>query len=248
MTILITSGCSFSETISPWISTWPLHLEKAIESQLNYHEGLGAQGNGMISREVIYRVSSLLKTHKAKDMLVGIMWSGSNRAEVFLDYASINFPVTSGQAIPNSSGVYNPYNWVDNSNSQGWYILDTSGNDHISKSYYNSVHHWIYSQIQTIEHILRVQWFLKLHNINYFMTTYTSEVFDNSLINNINVKYLYDQIDFDYFLPVEGEYEWCRDYSKLPFPILNDQHPSSEQHMKFTTEVIVPFVSKYLGE
>ncbi len=72
------------------------------------------------------------------------------------------------------------------------------------------------------------------------MTTYTGEVFQN--IKHSDIKYLYDLIDFDCFLSVVGEYEWCRDYSNLEFPVKGDRHPSSDQHRLFTEQVILPFL------
>jgi hypothetical protein len=81
------------------------------------------------------------------------------------------------------------------------------------------------------------------------MSTYTGDIFNKHIVEkNKNVNYLYDQIDFDLFLPVVGEYEWCRDFSNLEFPIKGDNHPSSEQHKVFTEKVIVPFLAskKYI--
>jgi hypothetical protein len=159
------------------------------------------------------------------------MWSGFDRKSIFVNYQNVE-KVNHGMTIPGefgeSPGVYNPYNWISDSESQGWLIL--GGDDRKSKVWFTELHHAVESQITTIEHILRVQWFLKLNKIKYFMTTYTAEVLDNRLIKNYNVKYLYDQIDFDCFLPIAGEYEWCRDFSNIPFPVKGDKHPSTEQH------------------
>jgi hypothetical protein len=243
MQVLVTGGCSFSECISPWITTWPKHLEKMIDPKVVYHEAIGGQGNDNISREIIYRISQLLKIYQPDDILVGIMWSGPDRKSIFLNYSNIKEKITHGMSIVEygqTLGVLNPYNWVTESDQAGWLLL--GGNDSKSKLYYTELHHFVEAQITTIEHVLRLQWFLKLYNIKYFMTTYTNEVFDRSVVNNANVKYLYDQIDFDSFLPVAGEYEWCRDFSNLDFPVAGDYHPSTEQHKLFTEQVIVPFL------
>jgi hypothetical protein len=98
------------------------------------------------------------------------------------------------------------------------------------------------AQIQTLEHILRVQWFLKSHNIKYMMTTYMDHVFAN--IKNPECNYLYDMIDMSNFLPIKGEYEWCKEKSELPFPILGDSHPSTSQHHAFTLQVVIPFLKQ----
>ena len=254
--ILVTGGCSFSETISPWITTWPKHLENYINPKSAHHTGLGSGGNGLISRSIIYRVSQLLKQNNSEDLLVGIMWSGPDRHEIFVDKNDVTETITHGMTIPGengkSLGVYNPYNFIDKDDDHSWLLLHPhNSGDTRSKVWYKHLHNNIGAYINTLEHILRTQWFLKSQGIKYFMTTYTGEVLPKTLSNSIpellsenkHTKHLYDLVDFDRFLPVEGEYEWCRDKSGLQFPNKNDPHPSSDQHQLFTKEVIVPFLS-----
>jgi hypothetical protein len=61
MKTLITGGCSFSECVSTNIDTWPRHLARALPEYTHISTGLGSQGNGLISRRVIYEVSECLK-------------------------------------------------------------------------------------------------------------------------------------------------------------------------------------------
>ena len=239
--ILLTSGCSFSECISPWINTWPRHLENVVKPTQVFHEGLGCQGNGMISRQIIWRASQLLD--QSGDLLVGIMWSSPERHELLLSsnqQPSIDY----GMTVPGHvDKLYNPYNWI-NGTDYNWLLLHHSSTNELAKRYYLDMNNRVFSQLTTIEHILRVQWLLKSKGIKYFMTTYTNEVILAKFCQHPTIKYLYDQIDFDQFLPVSGEYEWCRDSSGLEFPIKGDRHPSSEQHKLFTDQVILPFLKE----
>ena len=74
------------------------------------------------------------------------------------------------------------------------------------------------------------------------MSTYTSEVL-RGVKNNIDCKHLYDLIDFDRFLPVDGLYEWVRDnIGDSAFEMKGDNHPSSSAHKQFTDSVILPFI------
>lgn len=239
MTILVTGGCSFSECTSPWVKTWPEHLENVIAPAQTFHEGLSCQGNGMISREIIWRVSQMLD--QRDELIVGIMWSGIDRHELLLPGHQL--PKNANRSITAPGQWINVYNWIKDSYAN-WFILNHSNSTDFLKEYYTKIcNHW-HSQILTIEHILRVQWFLKLNNIRYFMTTFTDQVLQKEICKDPNVKYLYDQIDFDQFLPVSGEYEWCRDHSGLEFPVPGDRHPGSEQHNLFTHQVIVPFLQQ----
>lgn len=195
---------------------------------------MSSQGNGLISRSIIYQVSELLKTTPSENILVGVMWSGPTRHEIF-NSENFNFS-------QNFDGwIENPTKFIL-SNAKNWIILNYHWTNNISQTYYKKIHSTVGSYIISFEHILRLQWFLKLHKIKFFMSTYTSEVFSKDMITNEDAKHLYDQIDFSYFLPIEGEYEWCRDYSGLDFPNLDDNHPGEEQHQQFTNLVIVPFL------
>lgn len=228
---LITSGCSFSETITT-AQTWPTVLEKYLAPKNVNHLGLGSQGNGMISRKAIHAIHNALKTTSSKNLLVGIMWSSPSRHEQY-----VSGKVKFGRNIDN--WMINPTSVVDNDQG-GWVIYNSSWDIPQAKNYYRNMYDPIFSQIQTLEHVIRVQNYLKLHNIKYFMSTYTNEVF--AIKNNPNLDYLYEQINFDYFLPVEGCYEWARDVSRLPFNNPGDLHPTKHQHRLFTQQVILPFL------
>lgn len=81
---LITGGCSFSECESPWISTWPKHLANTLSEYQHIGTGLSSQGNGLISRQVIYQVTESLKRTSTNNILVGVMWSGPDRHDFLL--------------------------------------------------------------------------------------------------------------------------------------------------------------------
>ena len=121
----------------------------------------------------------------------------------------------------------------------GWVIYNSNWKIPQAQNYYRYVYDPIYAQILTLEHIIRTQNYLKLHNINYFMSTYTKEVFE--VREHLALDHLYEQIDFDKFLPVEGEYEWALNESKLPWTS-PDFHPSNQQHQLFAKQVILPFI------
>jgi hypothetical protein len=239
MKTLVTSGCSFSECVSINLKTWARHLSDYFPNYRHFSKAMGSQGNGLISRSIIYQVSELLKTTPSDDILVGVMWSGPTRYDFFQRNANIS---------KNNDGyLENPTGFIPG--IKDWVILNQHWVNNYAKHYYGALYDFMGCYIYTYEHILRTQWFLEKHNVKYFMTTYTGEIFD--WLEHIppegeeSVKHLYDQIDFEYFLPaVIGEYEWCRDHSGLPFPRHNDNHPGSNQHLEFTKQVILPFLKE----
>jgi hypothetical protein len=234
--VLVTGGCSFSELQGADYGTWPNHLSATLSEYQHIATGLGSQGNGLISRRVIYEVSELLKATPAEDILVGIMWSGPERHDFFNEDVTIDH---SERKI--NSWVENPTGFVKDIN-KNWIIISPSWQNYWAKQYYANFHSYIGGIIYTYEHILRVQWFLKLHGIKYFMTTYTSEVLHNWHIDQVNVTHLYEQIDFNDFLPVVGEWDWCNTKSEIPFTTPNDGHPNKAQHQAFTEQIIIPFL------
>jgi hypothetical protein len=232
MKTLITSGCSFSD---PRLNTWSKQLENLLPSYEHVQLGRMSQGNGIISRKLIHKVTELLKTKNSDDLIAGIMWSGTDRYDFYKSDYPKNFK-------NNLSHIENPTGFVNHNNN--WVIFNPHWDTPNCSIYYKLFHDPIYFQILTLEHILRTQWFLEKHKIKYFMTTYTNEVCSDHLITNNEVDYLYNQINFNNFLPVTGEYEWCAEHMPNSFPMINDKHPGHEQHAAFAEKVILPFLKE----
>lgn len=240
--ILITGGCSFSECISTNIDTWPRHLARALPDHKHISTAMGSQGNGLISRKIIYEVSKTLNIGVCpKDILVCVMWSGSNRHDSY-------FQISNPAYAKNSEGwMENPTKVVETNLVKGWYILNHHWKTPLDVTYYRDFYDPVMATIQTLEHVLRVQWFLKLHKINYMMTAYMGTVFTQA--NHPECKHLHRMVDKEHFPHIVGEYEWCKEKGSHPFPNKNDPHPSTEQHGEFTQKVILPFLKEkgYIG-
>lgn len=242
--VLITGGCSFSDP-DPWNGedTWPMHLEKLMPDYKAYHTGAGSHGNGIISRRIIYTVNKCIEEGiDPKDILVGIMWSGPNRWDIWSDKNPPGY-------INNTPEMDMRENPTTVAHTKNWYVFGYWNKLEFNKIWYRYYQSNVMDQISTIEHILRTQWFLKNLNIKYFMSYYMNEVFPSDIIKHPEVRYLYMMIDFKKFLPVGGEYEWCKNQSKFDFPDPNDNHPGSDQHKDFVDRVIWPWIlSKNLLE
>jgi hypothetical protein len=234
--ILITGGCSFSECM--YNATWPRHLEDALSVYRLASTAVGSQGNGLISRKIIYQVSKLLASRRAEDLLVGIMWSGPDRHDYYIHDTN-----TAPIVLKEDSAMKNPIRFIHKTEGS-WTMISPGWRMPASVNYYANFHDSIGHYIYTLEHILRTQWFLKSMGVKYFMTTYTGEVLPDIVKTQTDTKHLYELVDTGAFLPVIGEYEWCRDYSGLEFPIPNDKHPSVEQHQAFTQQIILPFLKE----
>jgi hypothetical protein len=231
--ILLTGGCSF--TSPPW--SWPSHVAKNINYRL-INEGQGGSGNGLIKKKILYRLTELLKTVDKKDILVGVMWSGFTRHEIFTQY-----PIDPKNVSKPESDIIK---YIDDKNSSGkWVIINQGWGDTYAKNFY--LHFDLLAGvIQTLENILALQNFLDFHKINYFMTTFTSETLPQDLINHPEAKWLHNQINFDKFLPVLGEYEWCAGVTTTEqltteWP-MRWKHPTMLEHQDFSDNVIIPYL------
>jgi len=248
--VLITSGCSFSECISTDPVTWPRHLYRTLEQcgfDKHISAAMGSQGNGLISRGVIYNVVKALETYEPENILVGVMWSGSNRH----DYRCRD--VTDLSFVKNkihNGWIENPTNFVPDGD-KNWVILNinwTETKNVEAETYYRMFHDEMGSAIYSLEHINRTQDFLQRNNIKYFFTDYVNGnlILDHH-VGNPEVDYLYKLIDKSKYLPVMSEFDWLVKNTAFSH-LWKDkshrywEHPTTEMHKEFVDQVIYPFL------
>lgn len=235
--VLITAGCSFSSVPSEF-KTWPVHLKTYLKPARIFYLGQGAVGNGIISRRVIYNVSEQLKTYKPEEILVGIMWSSRARTEIFSQDPIIHNPMDFGPTHANPVSI---------AKNKNFYLLNTHWTDELTTNYYKNIYNDDNATLVTLEHILRVQWFLKVNHINYFMTQYGPDTLPTGILNeekkimsSLEVKHLYDMIDKNYWLPINNMQEFANN-SGYPYEPGNI-HPTTEQHKYFTDTIVIPYL------
>ena len=232
---LISAGCSFSETESNACETWPLHLIKNLSGYDLISKGMSCQGNGLISKSVIWEVARQLRYVSPEDIIVGVEWSGTDRHEVYVNNPS--------QTVFNE----NINGWLENPTQfahgfRNWEILNHHWDTKKSKLYYKHFYTQRGKFIETLENMLRVQNFLEKYNIKYFMTTMQS-IFPPDQETG-EIQHLIDLIDQSVFLPVKGMWEWAKEHNaSTGTPMHPDGfHPSSQQHKIFTETIIMPFL------
>jgi len=242
---IITSGCSFSDISNHY--TWPLHLSNSYGISCN-HIALGSQGNGLIARKAVYAVQQALQQgYKPEEILVGIMWSGPNRHDMY-------FKNMSSQLENNDYWMNNPTHVVDN-DPGGWLIMNYHWTEKTSKLYYTYLHDFVHHKILTYEKILWVQNYFDNLGVKYFMTDYMIDMLDSEDESNPNVTWLNEMIDRTNWLPVKGMYEWCRLYwGEKDFPIIDvtqpdgtilevqDFHPQPQMHVRFVKEIVLKYI------
>jgi len=238
-TILV-SGCSF--TMENWC--WPNFTTNELKTNL-INVAMGSQGNGLISKKLIYNADKFLKSNSNEDLVVGVMWSGIDRHDFHIDY---------DVKLENIDGwIQNPTKVIDDPNiNSGWIISNHHWKTTHSKTWYKKYHTDIGALIFTIQNIVFTQSYLEKKNVKYFMTTFM-DIFKpfNHLLTHPEVKYLYDLINFDTFIPIDGCYEWVKEKydhtggfdDSAPNGHKNI-HPTPFGYERFANEVIVPYIKE----
>jgi hypothetical protein len=157
------------------------------------------------------------------------------------------------------------------SDSHDWHTLNAHWTDEMTIKYFEDFISPEYALIQTCQHILRTQWYLKSHHIKYFMCPYSFDTFmyvgppksspyyneksegspasilDTKHVALIDehpeINWLYKMIDRGYWLDIRHMEDWVNRYcADLPYREVGDSHPSSDMHKRFTEKVILPFL------
>jgi hypothetical protein len=242
---LITAGCSYSQVPNRDVA-WPFHLNKHLKPKEIHYLGQGAAGNGIISRKTLYTVTKALEKYKPEEILVGVIWSGFDRRDIYsresLDCTRIEYGF-------NADNYANPVKIIDPKN-RNHYIINKHWDDYLTVNFMKYAYTDEDSIMITLEHMLRVQTFLKLHNIKYFMAEYDYDCLGNynlslqkDLINDDKeLSFLYNQIDKSYWLPINNLYEWAKYESGFDFARPPDPHPSTEQHKAFVDKIVIPYL------
>jgi|APCry1669191860_1035381.scaffolds.fasta_scaffold01474_1 hypothetical protein len=241
--LLIASGCSFTDGSN----SWPYQLSQELNCDVKNY-GLLATGNGRISRSIIYGVTEALKSYKPEELLVGIIWSGKSRLDFFrsnVDTNNVNIEKSKNYnwnvgnfKSPDGSIPLLSNRFIEGAD-KNWFPVHVGFDNTFTEIYYKYFQDDMNDEILTLEHILRTQWFLKMHNIKYFMGKYSDNVL--SEVPNINTQHLYDLLDRSTFLKIKNYQTWCFQ-SRIPFAD-KDLHPTVEHHIEFAKKVLVPFVN-----
>jgi len=191
----------------------------------------------------MYAVLQELKQHNPEDILVGIMWSGPDRADWYAenlpDHTLAPFSSPPAKFVKDGAGA--------------WSIANLNFNTHLANLYYTSpFYNTTAHQIATYEKIFATQAFLENLGIDYFMTTYTDQVLLDSDSANPDISWMHSAINWTNWLPINGMFEWCKantlhDFNEITHAqaLANSNlkaHPSLAHNNDFARYVVLPFL------
>jgi len=280
---IVTGGCSFSETRhcvdyhrfgmmddyddyqpESGYKSWALHLEDIVSNSKVYNTAMPGAGNGFISRAVIYKVNEMLEQGKKPDY-VFIQLTACDREEILVSVDDASSETDRNllcHFIPLlDKGLDGGINWglIKNDNYNKMWLKHSYGKDSMLKYYYKYYDNDEFSVVKTLEHILRLQWFLKVNDIKYkmFCGWNIFPVLPSLPRYPIEVRHLWKMIDWDNFWfhkKLGGISEWSKD--NLPFEerfitedrvqkdgSALDEHPSNKAHKKFAKEIVSKWIN-----
>ena len=225
---IVAGGCSFSETSTPW--TYGLGINHYNVSNL----ARGGCGNEFIRRQVIFKVSELLKKGiPSNEILVGVQWTGLARIDLFVSeeetvtenkfHSDFTVDNLGHETHPAKELRPNEWNWNTDKHNYGW-IHSGGGNNfvsewktrdfqdrHFQKYFkYFMTHDMGWSNF--LYNVLMVQWFCKSNNISFFNFTGWNLIdndnganyTENFMEKYSHSKHLWDMIDQNNFIFYES--------------------------------------------
>ena len=257
---IITGGCSFSIANTKQTETWAGSLEQNLPKFSYRHTGYHAQGQELIQKKISIALIEELENYKPEELLVIVMWSGIERKAFYIDNVSIVDDLVNTWIKNKSFGMVdqflNLYNYIptedirqisDNgfiyNRNGGWYSCQQNFRDHsLTKEYFNSYETDIGPTTISLENMVFLQNLCKVKNVRFFQMYYMDNVFKTLYDNreNLNVKYLYNQLDHDTILSTVGMYDYLKNKKDMNLFTEDKLHPSPSGAKLFIDEVLIP--------
>ena len=267
---IITSGCSFSDTTTPF--TWPKQLEnyiKNINPTVKFdHRGLSSQGQELIQKKAVHAICEALSEGYNPDQIcVFVMWSSNDRKSFYVDnpdfiselinnwklstqswklqLADLKNNLTSPETIDTYSQTQ--YNQIQYNKEGGWLITSCYTVDHLQmiRDYFmmSKNANSIAAIHMGLENIIFLQNFCKLYGIRLYQQYFMNHTVNDfeSNKNHQNISYLYNQIDRSTFILSDSSiHEYLINNPECFKEYPTDAHPNGLGHRRWLTEVMLP--------
>ena len=271
MKVLITSGCSLSDTMDYdrssndlWknLKVWPIWLEEHFNPEVAIHSGLGSTGNDLISKKAIYHCTQQLKKYNAEDICLAVAWSRIDRNAKLVNGTSMlsdvlinekNRQLTSHPERKNHTWVYQFSDYSNNvkeENNIAWVYFNVWKDIKQLKYYYGYFQDHINMMENTLWNMLAVKSFCELHNIKYVWTTIDDSYMEQQHIHkHWSISHLYDIIKTckGRMLPYSMATYVKNTANNSSGDYVQDDgvHLGSFGHKMISEDIIIPYIENY---
>tara|TARA_B100000424_G_scaffold118850_1_gene89742 strand:+ start:2427 stop:3290 length:864 start_codon:yes stop_codon:yes gene_type:complete len=283
---IVTGGCSFTETedcldyerfnlmerreefqVNTDYKSWALHLEDVIDGSIVHNEAMPGAGNGYISRAIIHRVSKLIDDGRKPDWVI-VQWSGVQRKEMLLDFNEVH--EDDKNRASHFIDRFLPIRvrgrtMASRLNRNKLWYKHAYDNDTILKHWYKYYGNEDFCLLETLEHMLRLQWYLENQNIKFkfFFGWELFRHYERLPRLPLEINHIWKLLDWDKFWFHNNEYvqsnmggitEWSMDRFDTDLErfvtdlrtkegALMDLHPSQLAHKTFAKEVVSEWIN-----
>jgi hypothetical protein len=233
---LVVSGCSFTHNNhKSALCSWPLYLRDVGGFSYISNLGLPGAGNRHISNSVQWHLEN--NHYDPGDTLVIVMWSGNDRDDDIVSSKFLNnYPVSfyyNKDAVSSISGGSGPGN---------------AGN--ISDDYFRQAQMHKTPESRAVENYLLINGlyhYLIAKQFKFLFLNYVDHTIPHRTVDFDIVPYLPTQLQQKYksmfTTDVDNIYHWCL---KRDLLAEDDFHPSADGHLKWTKDVLLPYLVDYL--
>lgn len=251
--VLITSGCSVSETWidDKWLRSWPQWLEDRMEPEHVVHSGLGSTGNDLIARKAIHHCTQALNKYKGEDILLVCAYTTLYRTALLLndDDVVANYLKQQRKDDPNNGtwlhqGCDYDVNVIEDKDYPAWFYFNMWKDHPICDNYYtlyqsfhNIMHDYLYN-------MFAVENFCKANNITYVWMSADNTLdteFNQNLMQHWSTLYLTQVLDY----PLRVKKPIADTLFDHDPKMMNDEiHPTTEGHEWYVKNALIPFLEK----
>ena len=165
---IVTAGCSFTQREESWAN----HASENLKEYKFHNVGMSGVGNYVISTFCINKINQLLDSGiSSENIFVAVQWSGIFRKS-FISNSSAPTGHVNLNECPDSILIHAPSTNIDKDKSK---LCWDVGRHNVTSEYWRRYYGDYWSDecafVETLENILRVQWFLKSQNIKFLMFT-----------------------------------------------------------------------------
>jgi hypothetical protein len=228
---LLVSGCSFTDNISMKETvTWPWYLKTLMGFQTVYDCSQSGAGNNHIYNSILNECETN-NDIDTKNALVVVMWSSWSRADV-IAHKSMTKHIHSFSNYE-FSGEFNTLSLYRNSRD------DKSAAEKLCNQYAKVID----PEAQVYETCLRIiglKNYLENKKIAHVFLSWKSVEIEYNFVNDKHVQKLGQQIQ-SFMAPVMT----LDDYARFKHLKNLDGHPSTEAHLRWSRNVLMPYLLDY---
>jgi hypothetical protein len=268
---IITAGCSFSDTNTPytWVNLLERKIRKTNPDVVFDHRGLSSQGQQLIQKKTVHAIwKALQEGYKPDEICVIVMWSGHDRRSFYINNkdtierivnhwskTKVRYVLqfgdleNTGDSISHvgalGTELYVPYNM-----NGGWYI--TGGwHDEVPffKEYLMFSDGLEESITLSLENMVMLQSVCKAHNIKlyeqFYMDTVVQTIEEHK--NHKECKHLYDLLDKSNYVSTKSIHGYLKSIEVEDcqyFKTAIDNHPNAHGHLIWLDNILLPHLEK----